>query len=128
MIVEMREGDERLPLSFLLRMDLSVRDVRDLLWKRLKVKFRGVRFRSGLAWLSSWVWGYVGSGLARWCNGGSEGHSMRSWAKGVPGSKHMFRTGKYFISYARRSISVLEAVFCPKRALAALERLDQWIQ
>ncbi len=53
---------------------------------------------------------------------------MRSWAKGVPGSKHMFRTGKYFISYARRSISVLEAVFCPQRALAALERLDQWIQ
>lgn len=49
LIVEMREGDERLPLSFLLRMELSVRDVRDLLWKRLKVKFRGVRFTSGLA-------------------------------------------------------------------------------
>ncbi len=48
LIVEMREGDERLPLSFLLRMELSVRDVRDLLWKRLKVKFRGVRFTSGL--------------------------------------------------------------------------------
>jgi len=45
---------------------------------------------------------------------------------GVLCSKDISRSGS--MSDARRPASVLEAVFCAKWRLAALERLDQWIQ